>query len=162
MSVYVFRMFPWIAALKVSTYRAEAAAGDGMLSYRIIAMQVVCLAGAVLAGLVLHGPNMVTVILGAAVVGLQVLQRHQMARHQRAVFDTAVAEWHREFRERMEIELARGITATQAEFLVRPVMEARQFWTYEDAMAYLAGRVPQATIADGMEVLPPEDGGRQG
>jgi hypothetical protein len=114
-----------------------------MVSWRIIWVQLGCVAGAVICFYVLPGPNMLTLLCGIGAVLMQVLQRRHLERQRLALYQAAVAEWHREFDERMAIELARGITETQAEFLVRPVMEARQFWTYDGALTYMATRQSQ-------------------
>ena len=72
--------------------------------------------------------------------------------------EAAIDEWHREFGERMRIELARGVTDTMAQFMVAPVMERTYPHTYEDAVAYLDSRGLLVQDADG-RIVPAEPRG---
>ena len=75
-----------------------------------------------------------------AILVLIVVLDRQARRRRKRLHAAAVAEWHREFGERLRIELDRGVTDTMARFMVEPVMERCFPRTYEDAVVFLDSR----------------------
>jgi hypothetical protein len=109
----------------------------GMLDRRITAAQIGCLAVTV-AAIWTAGAWFVLPWSFAALLFLYGLQRWRSVGFRRELLRVAGEVWAQEYRDRLQAELARGATDTQARFLVGDVMDRCDFTRYGPPQVYLA------------------------
>lgn len=114
-------------------------------------------------GVIPHGPG-ICISLIAVMILLGIISAAMEERRRTDTVLRAREEWRQECFERMDFEMARGLSEPAAQFIVKPFMMNRWPETYEQAVAYLTGRrqglriepIPAQTMPGERDVLPPE------
>lgn len=116
---------------------ARLAGIPGMLDRRIAAAQI---GGAAAALIAIWATDSWTVPAWAAagLLVLQGFQRQHRTWFQRELLRVANEVWAQEYQARLQVELARGLTDTQARFLVGGVMARCDFTRYGPPQIYFA------------------------
>jgi hypothetical protein len=92
------------------------------------------------ARIISSNPDQIIAFGFLAILAIIIVLDRQARRQRKRLHETAIEEWHREFGERLQIELNRGVTDTMARHLVEPVMERCFPHTYDGAVAFLNSR----------------------